>query len=52
MKGTSIGYWALLGLCVLLVHVAGAIWVYQVYKGLGIAGYAQRWLHKLPGTWK
>ena len=40
MKGTSIGYWALLGLCVLLVHVAGAIWVYQVYKGLGIAGYA------------
>ena len=30
----------LLGLCVLLVHVAGGIWVYQVYKGLGIAGYA------------
>jgi len=40
MKGTSIGYWALLGLCVLMVHVAGGIWVYQVYKGLGIAGYA------------
>jgi Ni/Fe-hydrogenase subunit HybB-like protein len=40
MKGTSLGYWALLGLCVLMVHVAGAIWVYQVYRGLGIAGYA------------
>jgi len=37
MKGTSLGYWSLLGLCVLFVHVAGAIWVLQVYKGLGIA---------------
>jgi Ni/Fe-hydrogenase subunit HybB-like protein len=40
MKGTSLGYWTLLGLTVLMVHVAGAIWVLQVYKGLGIAGYA------------
>ena len=40
MKGTSLGYWSLLGLCVLFVHVAGAIWVLQVYKGLGVAGYA------------
>jgi len=40
MKGASLGYWALLGFCVVVVHVAGSIWVYQVYKGLGIAGYA------------
>jgi Ni/Fe-hydrogenase subunit HybB-like protein len=39
MDGASIGYWTLLGLAVLVVHVAGAIWIYQVYKGLGIAGY-------------
>jgi len=40
MKGTSLGYWTLLGLTVLMVHVAGAIWVLQVYKGLGVAGYS------------
>jgi molybdopterin-containing oxidoreductase family membrane subunit len=40
MKGASLGYWSLLGLCVFMVHVAGAIWVLQVYKGLGVAGYA------------
>jgi len=40
MEGTSIGYWGLLGLAVFLVHVAGGIWIYQVYQGLGIAGYA------------
>jgi len=40
MKGTSPGYWALLAFCVIVVHIAGGIWVYQVYKGLGIAGYA------------
>ena len=39
MKGASLGYWALLGFAVFMVHVAGAIWVYQVYKGLGIVGY-------------
>jgi len=40
MQGASLGYWALLLFCVIVVHIAGAIWVYQVYKGLGIAGYA------------
>ena len=40
MKGTSSGYWFLLGLSLFFMHLAGAIWVYQVYKGLGIAGYA------------
>jgi molybdopterin-containing oxidoreductase family membrane subunit len=39
MEGASLGYWALLGFAVLVVHVAGAIWIYQVYAGLGIAGY-------------
>jgi Ni/Fe-hydrogenase subunit HybB-like protein len=40
MKGTSLGYWVLLGLTILMVHVGGAIWVLQVYKGLGVAGYS------------
>jgi len=40
MKGTSLGYWGLLGLCVLMVCVAGTLWVIQVYKGLGVTGYA------------
>jgi molybdopterin-containing oxidoreductase family membrane subunit len=40
MRGASAGYWLLLLLAVVMVHVAGSIWVYQVYKGLGIAGYA------------
>ncbi len=40
MKGASSGYWLLLGLALLFMYLAGGIWVYQVYKGLGIAGYA------------
>jgi molybdopterin-containing oxidoreductase family membrane subunit len=40
MKGTSGGYWFLLGLSLFFMHLAGGIWIYQVYKGLGIAGYA------------
>jgi len=40
MEGVSPGYFGLLGLCVLFVTLAGGTWVYQVYKGLGIAGYA------------
>jgi len=40
MEGASLGYWLLLLAAVVAVHVAGGIWVYQVYKGLGIAGYA------------
>ncbi len=39
MDGASLGYWTLLAAAVLGVHVAGAIWAYQVYEGLGIAGY-------------
>jgi molybdopterin-containing oxidoreductase family membrane subunit len=40
MEGASLGYWLLLLLAVVMVHVAGGIWIWQVYKGLGIAGYA------------
>ena len=40
MKGTSSGYWFLLALALFFLHLAAAIWIYQVYKGLGIAGYA------------
>ncbi|MGE4606808.1 MAG: NrfD/PsrC family molybdoenzyme membrane anchor subunit, partial [Myxococcota bacterium] len=40
MDGTPFGYWLLLLLSVGFMMLAGGIWVYQVYKGLGIAGYA------------
>ena len=30
MRGASAGYWLLLLLCVVVVHVAGGIWVFQV----------------------
>ncbi len=40
MQAPGLGYWGLLIFCVVLVHVAGAVWVYQVYEGLGIAGYS------------
>ncbi len=40
MKGASSGYWFLLALSLFFLHLAAAIWIYQVYKGLGIAGYA------------
>jgi Ni/Fe-hydrogenase subunit HybB-like protein len=40
MRGASGGYWLLLGLSLFFMHLAGGIWAYQVYKGLGIAGYA------------
>jgi molybdopterin-containing oxidoreductase family membrane subunit len=40
MKGASSGYWFLLATALFFMHLAGGIWVYQVYKGLGIAGYA------------
>ncbi len=39
MEGASLGYFLLLGVCVLSVVAAGAVWVYQVYIGLGIGGY-------------
>ena len=40
MKGTSAGYWLLLLTTMIFVGIAGAIWIFQVYEGLGIAGYA------------
>ena len=41
MEGASLGYWLLLAhRRAGFVALAGAIWIYQVYKGLGIAGYA------------
>jgi Ni/Fe-hydrogenase subunit HybB-like protein len=40
MDGAPLGYWLLLLMSVSLMMLAGGIWVYQVYKGLGIAGYA------------
>jgi Ni/Fe-hydrogenase subunit HybB-like protein len=39
MGRPSLGYFAVLGAALLAMHVAGAIWVFQVYEGLGIAGY-------------
>jgi len=36
----TLPYWLLLGFLVAFVHAAGAVWVYQVYRGLGIAGYS------------
>ncbi|HME70939.1 MAG TPA: NrfD/PsrC family molybdoenzyme membrane anchor subunit [Myxococcota bacterium] len=40
MDRPTMPYWLLLGFLVVFVHAAGAVWVYQVYMGLGIAGYA------------
>jgi molybdopterin-containing oxidoreductase family membrane subunit len=40
MEGTSPGYWLLVLIAGGFVAAAGGVWVYQVYKGLGIAGYA------------
>ncbi|MDJ0785784.1 MAG: polysulfide reductase NrfD [Myxococcota bacterium] len=39
MEGTSPGYWFLVALAVIGAHVAGGVWAYQVYAGLGIGGY-------------
>ena len=39
MGRPSLGYFALLGAALLFMHIAGGIWVYQVYAGLGVAGY-------------
>ena len=40
MEGASLGYWVLLHVAVFFMLAAGGTWIYQVYKGLGIAGYA------------
>ncbi len=40
MEGVSAGYFLLLALALGTMFAAGGVWIYQVYKGLGIAGYA------------
>jgi molybdopterin-containing oxidoreductase family membrane subunit len=40
MDGAPLGYWMLLLISASFMMLAGGIWVFQVYKGLGIAGYA------------
>jgi Ni/Fe-hydrogenase subunit HybB-like protein len=40
MEGASLGYWLLVLIAAGFVGLAAGIWIYQVYKGLGIAGYA------------
>jgi molybdopterin-containing oxidoreductase family membrane subunit len=45
LEGTSLGYWLLLFAAMTAVGMAGAVWIFQVYEGLGIAGYA------LPVFW-
>ncbi|NRA06993.1 MAG: polysulfide reductase NrfD [Myxococcales bacterium] len=40
MDGVSLGYFGVLALAVGAMLCAGGVWIYQVYKGLGIAGYA------------
>ena len=39
MEGASLGYWALVALSAGFLTLAVGIVLYQVYKGLGIAGY-------------
>ena len=39
MAGASAGYWLLLLTALGFMHLAAGIWIYQIYKGLGIAGY-------------
>ncbi len=39
MEGTSLGYWLLLLVTVASVSVAGTLFAYQTYKGMGVAGY-------------
>ena len=39
MEGTSVGYWILVLIAAGFVGLAGGIWTWQVYAGLGIAGY-------------
>ena len=39
MDGVSPGYFLLLGTTILGVTAAAITWIYQIYIGLGIAGY-------------
>ena len=39
MEKPSLGYFGLLGITLLAMHVAGGLWIFMVYEGLGVAGY-------------
>jgi len=39
MEGTSAGYWLLLAAAMGSVGLAGGLWAWMVYQGLGVAGY-------------
>jgi len=39
MDGTSAGYWLLVLIAAGFLGLGGGIWIWQVYAGLGIAGY-------------
>jgi molybdopterin-containing oxidoreductase family membrane subunit len=39
MEGASLGWWTLLLAAMASVGLAGGLWTYQVYEGLGVAGY-------------
>jgi hypothetical protein len=41
MDGVSPGYFLLLGATILGVTAAAITWIYQIYIGLGIAGYTR-----------
>ena len=40
MENTTLGWVALVGICFLILNAAVATVFYQVYEGLGIAGYS------------
>ena len=40
MEHTTFGWWALVAITFLILHAAVGVVFYQVYKGLGIAGYS------------
>jgi molybdopterin-containing oxidoreductase family membrane subunit len=39
MGKPTLGYWLCLGAALATMHLAGGLWVYQVYIGLGLGGY-------------
>src|SRR5690554_5204729 len=40
MERPGLGWLLLLGLCLAGLGAGAVTWIYQIYKGLGIAGYA------------
>jgi len=40
LRGAGPGYWFLLLLAVSFVALAAGVWIWQIYEGLGVAGYA------------